>query len=218
MRKIAIIVAGGTGSRMNAPLPKQFLLLAGEPLLFHTLRKFEGIADQLILVMHPEWISYWNELRNEHSFSLTHTIVEGGSSRAQSVLKGLNTIQDDCLIAIHDAARPAVTKELIGNTFTNAEKHGACIPVFELKESIRELLPDGNSRAVDRSKFRSVQTPQTFKSTILKSAFQNSEYEKYTDDASLVESSGQPIFLIDGEEQNIKVTTSSDLQLVERFI
>ncbi len=218
MNKVAIIVAGGIGSRMAADLPKQFLPIANEPLLFHTLRKFENLVDHLILVMHPEWISYWNDLIAKHSFNVKHTIVAGGQTRAQSVLNGLEHVENDCLVAIHDAARPTVTKELIDSTFKNAEKHGACIPVIDLKDSIREISEDGNSKAVNRSKFKSVQTPQTFQASILKAAFENKDYEKYTDDASLVEANGTPVFLIEGEEKNIKVTTASDLILVASFI
>jgi 2-C-methyl-D-erythritol 4-phosphate cytidylyltransferase len=218
MNKVAIIVAGGIGSRMAADLPKQFLPIANEPLLFHTLRKFENLVDHLILVMHPEWISYWNDLIAKHSFNVNHTIVAGGQTRAQSVLNGLEHVKSDCLVAIHDAARPTVTKELIDSTFKNAEKHGACIPIIDIKDSIREISEDGNSKAVNRSKFKSVQTPQTFQSSILKAAFENKDYEKYTDDASLVEANGTRIFLIEGEEKNIKVTTASDLILVASFI
>jgi 2-C-methyl-D-erythritol 4-phosphate cytidylyltransferase len=218
MTKVAIIVAGGIGSRMAADLPKQFLPIANEPLLFHTLRKFENSVDQLILVMHPEWITYWNDLIAKYSFNVKHSIVAGGQTRARSVLNGLEHVENDCLVAIHDAARPTVTKELIDSTFKNAEKHGACIPVIDLKDSIREISEDGNSKAVNRSKFKSVQTPQTFQASILKAAFENKDYEKYTDDASLVEANGTPIFLIEGEEQNIKVTTASDLILVASFI
>ena len=218
MNKVAIIVAGGIGSRMAADLPKQFLPIANEPLLFHTLRKFENLVDHLILVMHPEWISYWNDLIAKHSFNVKHTIVAGGQTRAQSVLNGLEHVKSDCLVAIYDAARPTVTKELIDSTFKNAEKHGACIPVIDLKDSIREISEDGNSKAVNRSQFKSVQTPQTFQASILKAAFENKDYEKYTDDASLVEANGTPVFLIEGEEKNIKVTTASDLILVASFI
>jgi 2-C-methyl-D-erythritol 4-phosphate cytidylyltransferase len=218
MTKVAIIVAGGIGSRMAADLPKQFLPIANEPLLFHTLRKFENSVDQLILVMHPEWITYWNDLIAKYSFNVKHSIVAGGQTRAQSVLNGLEHVENDCLVAIHDAARPTVTKELIDSTFKNAEKHGACIPIIDIKDSIREISEDGNSKAVNRSKFKSVQTPQTFQASILKAAFENKDYEKYTDDASLAEANGTPVFLIEGEEQNIKVTTASDLILVASFI
>jgi len=218
MTKVAIVVAGGIGSRMSADLPKQFLPIANDPLLFHTLRKFENSVDELILVMHPEWITYWNDLIAKYSFNVKHTIVAGGQTRARSVLNGLEHVKSDCLVAIHDAARPTVTKELIDSTFKNAEKHGACIPVIDLKDSIREISEDGNSKAVNRSKFKSVQTPQTFQASILKAAFENKDYEKYTDDASLVEANGTPIFLIDGEEKNIKVTTATDLILVASFI
>lgn len=218
MKKVAIIVAGGVGSRMDAALPKQFLLIANQPLLFHTLRKFENSVEEIILVMHPEWISYWNDLIKEYTFELKHTLVAGGKSRAQSVLNGLNLINEDCLVAIHDAARPTVTKELIAKSFENAEQYGACIPVIDVKESLRMISADGKSNAVDRSQFKVVQTPQTFQSAILKAAFKNKDYEKYTDDASLVEANGQHIFLMEGDDKNIKVTTAADLKLVASFI
>lgn len=218
MTKVAIIVAGGIGSRMAADLPKQFLPIANEPLLFHTLRKFEGAVDKLILVMHPAYISYWNNLIIEHSFTVNHLIIAGGKTRAESVLNGLMQVDNDCLIAIHDAARPAVTKNLIEATFVKAEVHGACIPVIDLKDSIREVSSDGKSKAVNRNNFMIVQTPQTFQASILKAAFENKDYDNYTDDASLVEANGSQIFLIQGEENNIKITTSSDLVLVASFI
>jgi 2-C-methyl-D-erythritol 4-phosphate cytidylyltransferase len=218
MKKVAIIVAGGIGSRMDAALPKQFLLIANQPLLFHTLRKFEDSVDEIILVMHPEWISYWNDLITEHAFNVKHILVSGGKSRAQSVLNGLQLIIEDCLVAIHDAARPAVTKQLISNSFVNAEQHGACIPVIDLKDSLRIISSEGNSTAVNRSQYKIVQTPQTFQTAVIKAAFQNMDYEQYTDDASLVEANGHRVFLIEGEEKNIKVTTASDLQFIEAFI
>ena len=218
MKKVAIIVAGGVGSRMDAALPKQFLLIANQPLLFHTLSKFENSVEEIILVMHPEWISYWNDLIKEYTFDIKHTLVAGGKSRAQSVLNGLQLITEDCLVAIHDAARPAVSKELIVNSFVNALQYGACIPVIDLKDSLRMISADGNSSAVDRSQYKIVQTPQTFRSAIIKSAFQNKDYEIYTDDASLVEANGRHIFLMEGDDKNIKVTTAADLNLVASFI
>ncbi len=218
MKKAAIIVAGGSGSRMNAPLPKQFLNIANEPILFHTLRKFEDIADQIILVMHPEWISFWNKIISDSDFKVKHSLVAGGNNRAQSVLNGLNLIEELCLVAVHDAARPLVSKKLIVSTYENALLHDACIPVVELKESIRQVLEDSTSLAVDRSKFRVVQTPQTFKSSVLKTAFQTNEFEKYTDEASLVEASGKKIFLIEGEVTNFKITSPEDLTLAQNLI
>jgi len=218
MKKAAIIVAGGSGSRMNAPLPKQFLNIANEPILFHTLRKFEDIADQIILVMHPEWISFWSKIISDSDFKVKHSLVAGGNNRAQSVLNGLNLIEELCLVAVHDAARPLVSKKLIVSTYENALLHDACIPVVELKESIRQVLEDSTSLAVDRSKFRVVQTPQTFKSSVLKTAFQTNEFEKYTDEASLVEVSGKKIFLIEGEVTNFKITSPEDLTLAQNLI
>jgi 2-C-methyl-D-erythritol 4-phosphate cytidylyltransferase len=218
MKKVAIIVAGGSGSRMNAPLPKQFLNIANEPILFHTLRKFEDIADQIILVMHPEWILFWSKIISDSDFKVKHSLVAGGNNRAQSVLNGLNLIEELCLVAVHDAARPLVSKKLIVSTYENALLHDACIPVVELKESIRQVLEDSTSFAVDRSKFRVVQTPQTFKSSVLKTAFQTNEFEKYTDEASLVEASGKKIFLIEGEVTNFKITSPEDLTLAKNLI
>jgi len=218
MKKAAIIVAGGSGSRMKAPLPKQFLHIANEPILFHTLRKFENIADQIILVMHPEWISFWNNTILDNNFTVKHTLVGGGTNRAQSVLNGLNMIDDNCLVAVHDAARPLVSKNLISSTYANALLHDSCIPVVQLKESIRQVLEESNSVAVDRSNFRIVQTPQTFKSSVLKTAFQTTEFEKFTDEASLVEASGKKIFLIEGEVTNFKITSPEDLTLAQNLI
>ncbi|MFM7015849.1 MAG: 2-C-methyl-D-erythritol 4-phosphate cytidylyltransferase [Bacteroidota bacterium] len=218
MKKVAIIVAGGSGSRMNAPLPKQFLLIANEPVLFHTLRKFEKVADQTILVMHPEWITHWKQLIIDHHFTLEHSIVSGGETRAESVYNGLKTIDSNCLVAVHDAARPLVTTHLIEQTFETAEKHGACIPVISLKESIRRIQEGGSSSFVNREEYKIVQTPQTFQYKLLMEAYANENRAYFTDDASLVEASGQPVFLIEGEESNIKITLPTDLIIAQQFI
>ena len=218
MKKVAIIVAGGSGSRMNAPLPKQFLLIADEPVLFHTLRKFEGEVNQVVLVMHPDWIAHWEQLISHYQFPIHHSIIAGGASRAESVYNGLQAIEGDCLIAVHDAARPLVSKELIKRTFEGAAESGACIPAITVKESMRQINEHGVHHVVDRNQFRIVQTPQVFQSELLHAAYKQINRHLYLDDASLVEANGKSICIIDGEESNIKITTPTDLLIAQQLI
>lgn len=217
MKKIAIIVAGGQGIRMKGPLPKQFIDLCDEPILFHTLRKFDSAGCQLILVMNPTYIDFWKSLCIERGFDLQHEIVPGGSTRAESVKNGIHLTDDNTLIAVHDAVRPLVTINLIDQLFKDANIHGAAIPVVEVKDSLRQITSSG-SVAIVRSNYKIVQTPQVFASELLKKAFNVEGYEKFTDEASLVEASGVKIHLIQGEETNIKITNPIDLIVAETFL
>lgn len=219
MKTYALIMAGGKGLRMGADLPKQFLLLAGKPVLMHTLEAFHRADSQteLILVLPLEHQAYWKELCATYDFTLKHRVATGGSVRFESVRNGLALVEDDGLIAVHDGVRPLVQPTLIRKCFEAAAEKGAVIPVFELTESIRRV--DGNgSRAEDRSLFRSVQTPQTFRSTILKKAYEQAYRAEFTDDASVVEAAGQQIALVDGHRENIKITTPQDLLLAEQLL
>ncbi len=217
MRKIAIIVAGGQGIRMKGSLPKQFLAISGEPVLFHTLRKFNHDGIRIILVMNEEWIDYWNDLVREFEFEVYHDVVAGGASRALSVLNGLQLIDDHSLVAVHDAVRPLVTESLIQELYSQAEINKAVIPVVAVKDSLR--IVDGIiSKAVSRNNFRAVQTPQVFHSALLKEAFMQEGFEGFTDEASLVESYGHTIHLINGEDFNIKITVPADFVFAEAIL
>lgn len=219
MKTYAIILAGGKGLRMGADLPKQFLLLAGKPVLMHTLEAFHQAdsTTELILVLPLDHQAYWKELCMRHAFTLMHTIVTGGNVRFESVRNGLALVTEESLVAVHDGVRPLVKPTLIAKCFEAAADKGAVIPVFELTESIRRIEGD-RSRAEDRSLFRSVQTPQTFRSELLKKAYEQAFKAEFTDDASVVEAAGCEIALVEGHRENIKITTPQDLLLAELLL
>lgn len=219
MKKYAIIVAGGKGLRMGSDIPKQFLLLAGKPVLMHTLEAFSKLGDiELILVLPANQISYWLELCPKYNFTVLHTLVEGGETRFNSVKNGLGAIPnsaDSGLVAIHDGVRPFVSSEIIQNSFSLAAIKGNAVASIQPKDSIRHL--EGQlSKSVDRSKYVLVQTPQTFQINLIKKAYEGaSNPSQYTDDASVAEGAGFSIALIDGDYRNIKITTSEDLVIAE---
>ena len=216
-KKTAIIVAGGKGERMYSEIPKQFLELAGKPILMHTLEKFHFFSDEmeLILVLPALQIDFWKELCEKHHFFLPHKIVEGGSARFFSVKNGLQQAENsDGLIAIHDGVRPLVDMETIKRSFESAEQMGASIPVVDMIESLRKVTENG-SVAVDRNAFKLVQTPQVFQSEIILKSYEQPYNEQFTDDASVVESAGYSVQLVEGNRENIKITNVLDLQLAE---
>ncbi len=212
MLRSAIIVAGGSGTRMGGPIPKQFLLLKGKPLLCWTIEAFHRYdpALPIILVLPEQQITGWKNLCIGHQFHLPHTIVAGGAERFHSVRNGLAQVEHDGLVAVHDGVRPLVSETLIDRCFRAAEAHGAAIPVVPIASSVREVVGDA-SRALDRSKLRAVQTPQCFRVEVLRKAFDLPYDPAFTDEATLVERIGAQVHLVDGEERNIKVTTKEDL-------
>jgi 2-C-methyl-D-erythritol 4-phosphate cytidylyltransferase len=218
MKKIAIIVAGGRGKRMNSPLPKQFMLLQNKPILMITLEKFFLYDNtiELRLVLPSSEINNWNLLCEKYDFKLGHQIYEGGIHRFFSVKNGLQHIDGKSLIAIHDGVRPLVSLKTIKNCFELAEEKGTAVPVMNLTESIRQLTTDGSVNR-DRSLYRLVQTPQVFQSEILVNAYHSEYQESFTDDASVVENYGAKIFLAEGNEENIKITSPQDLLIAEAF-
>lgn len=218
MKRSVIITAGGTGKRMGSDLPKQFLLIAGKPLLFHTIVRFHEFdrEAQLILSLPADRISYWKDLCSEHGLAIPHEIVEGGKERFHSIQNALSLATGN-IIAIHDGVRPLVSLETIRNCFEAAETQGSAVPVVEVKESLRELHENG-SKALIRSNYRLVQTPQVFSADILRDAYKQEFHEGITDDASLVEALGVSIVLVPGNETNIKITSPSDLSLAEVLI
>jgi 2-C-methyl-D-erythritol 4-phosphate cytidylyltransferase len=218
--KYAVIVAGGSGSRMKSDVPKQFLLLAGTPVIIHTLNRFIEASKEikLILVLPENEIKAWESLSLKHNFKAPVTIVKGGSSRFQSVKNGLNAIADkEALVAIHDGVRPFIRKEIIEESFSVAELHGNAVASVPLKDSIRLVLGE-KSNALDRTNFRLIQTPGTFKLSLIKKAYQSEEIYLFTDDASVAENIGIEIRLIEGSFENIKITTPEDLAIAEALI
>ena len=215
-QKVAIIVAGGKGERMNSTIPKQFLTLAGKPVLMHTLQQFHRYSDEikLILVLPADLFEIWTILCMTYHFTLPHEVVAGGMTRFYSVKNALDTITERALIAIHDGVRPLVDVETIKRCFEEAEKSGAAVPVVDLVDSIRQVNPSG-SNAVDRKNFRLVQTPQVFSSKVIQKSYQQAYSEQFTDDASVAEAAGYTINLVEGNRKNIKITTAIDLKLAQ---
>ncbi len=210
MKKVVIITAAGTGERMQSQLPKQFLLLSGIPVLMHTIKKFDGIVDGEILVTLPEnYMDYWKKLCAEYDFNIPHTTTAGAATRFESVRNALEKINvDEALVAVHDGVRPLVSELLIKNIFSAAEKNGNAVPFIPLAESIRSMDGAKNSYA-DRKNFVSIQTPQCFSLSSLKKAYAQNFSEAFTDDATTVEAAtGEKIFLVEGEKQNIKSTVN----------
>ncbi|SIT12569.1 2-C-methyl-D-erythritol 4-phosphate cytidylyltransferase [Belliella pelovolcani] len=218
MNKYAVIVAGGSGTRMGAPMPKQYLPIGGMPVLMHTLRKFVRAVFniKLILVIPANDFELWTELCEQHQFQIPHQVVAGGKSRFQSVKNGLNMIPDhEGLVAIHDGVRPFVEAEVIQSSYEVAAKSGSAIAVVALKDSIRKLQDDGKSVFQERQYFRLVQTPQTFQVSKIKKAFEVPELHTFTDDATVYEHQGWQVELIAGNLENIKITTPEDLEYAE---
>ncbi len=212
--QFAVIVAGGSGTRMGGDVPKQFLPVAGLPVLMHTLRRFHdhSPALTLILVLPGKDVPYWEELCRTYHFSVPVTVVTGGNTRFQSVKNGLGAIAaQEGLVAIHDGVRPLVPRATIDESFRVAYEKGCAVAAVALKDSIRAVNAEGGSQALDRSAFRLVQTPQTFRLSVIRKGFEQPEQSGFTDDASVAESAGFPITLIEGAYANIKITTPDDL-------
>lgn len=217
--RIAIIVAGGKGERMQTDIPKQFIEIKGKPILMHTLEVFHryDASIKLILVLPALQIVFWENLCKKYSFSLQHQIVEGGKTRFDSVKNGLSAVEVPALVAVHDGVRPLVSIDTIERCFCEAGKFDAAIPVIDLVDSIRKISENG-SQSVDRSSYKLVQTPQVFDSEILIKAYRQEFSSLFTDDASVVEAFGKTINLVEGNRENIKITTSFDLQMAETLL
>ena len=226
MKKIAVIVAGGTGLRMNSTIPKQFLLLQGKPVLFHTLNQFKKADPSILLyvVLPKNQMDFWAKLCIEFPeivANTPHTLVEGGETRFHSSQNGLAAIAEteDCLIAIHDGVRPLIKPELILSAFEYAELHGNAILSIATKDSIRKWDTDLQKYiSVKRDEIRIIQTPQIFRLNSLRMAFNQIYSTEFTDDASVVESKGETINLVDGDYANLKITSPEDLNLAESLM
>jgi 2-C-methyl-D-erythritol 4-phosphate cytidylyltransferase len=205
MEKIVLIVAGGKGNRMSSTIPKQFMVIAGLPILMHTIKKFWFFENtmRIIVVLPEEHIKYWKKLCREYRFKIKHTIRKGGETRYHSVKSGLRGIKPGYLVAIHDGVRPLVSRNTIKRCFAKAAKTGAAIPVIDTGESIR-FVEGSHNRTADRTKYKIVQTPQVFKSELLIKAFRKPFKDTFTDDAAVVENIGHAISLVEGNPENIK--------------
>lgn len=218
-RKIAIVVAGGSGARMGSELPKQFLPLRGKPLLMYTLQRFHEADStmELVLTLPVGELERWQAYCTEHCFCIPHRVVVGGETRFHSVLNALNTLTTPCMVAVHDGVRPFVSVAVITRCFERAAQTGAAIPVVVPVDSLRQVLKEG-SKAVLREDYRLVQTPQVFDSALLKAAYAQPYCTDFTDDASVVERLGHAVGLVEGNRENIKITTPFDLVVAEALM
>jgi 2-C-methyl-D-erythritol 4-phosphate cytidylyltransferase len=219
MKEYALIVAGGKGTRIKSKIPKQFLELSGLPILMHTINAFFRYSEKVnvILVLPTDDFETWETLCLKHNFNKPILLQAGGDSRFQSVKNGLSRIADEGLVAIHDGVRPLVSEDIIGASFRLAAVHQSAVAAVRLKESIR-ITDQDNTKAVDRSKFRLIQTPQTFQVKLIKDAYQMKEDPSMTDDASVAEHAGHVISLFEGSYENIKITTPEDLVIAEALM
>lgn len=216
--RYALLVAGGSGLRMGAALPKQFLPLGGRPVLMHTLERFAPLVERLILVLPEEQRGYWAELCRQHDFTLPHEVTAGGATRFHSVSAGLSLLPEEGLVAVHDGVRPLLSAGLIEACFEAAARVGAALPALPVTDSLRQLQ-EGSSRAVDRADYVAVQTPQTFQLRQLHVAYHQPYRPSFTDDASVWEAAGYAApQLVPGEPQNIKLTQPLDLKLAELLL
>ena len=216
-----IIVAGGKGLRMGSDIPKQFLPIGGKPVLMRTLERFREYSDdiQIILVLPEAQQEYWHQLCDEYHFDVEYTLANGGQTRFHSVQNGLAKVPDDAqgVVGVHDGVRPFPSIEVIRNCYETARTAKAVIPVIPVVETVRQLDGD-SSQTVPRDQYRLVQTPQTFDIQLLKAANKQPYNDGFTDDASVVESFGHKITLVEGNRENIKITTPYDLKIAEVLI
>ena len=229
MKRFAVVVAGGKGLRMNNLIPKQFLCLNGTPILMRTINRLKSFdhSINIIVVLPKEQIGYWKDLCIRHGFITEHAVTEGGSTRFFSVNNGLKMVESDSVVAIHDGVRPFISDSVLKDAYETAESEGSAIPVIPLIDSIRSVDENGDSHAEDRSVFRLVQTPQVFRTNLIKDAFlkaaasDEETQSSFTDDASVFEYAGGKISLVGGDPDNIKITSPKDLEtasvIVKRY-
>jgi 2-C-methyl-D-erythritol 4-phosphate cytidylyltransferase len=219
VNKYAIIVAGGSGHRMLSEIPKQFLSIAGKPVLLYSLEAFaNAIPDIIIILVLPEAnIHTWKETLIKYKVSIKHILIHGGETRSQSVKNGLQQITEPGRVAIHDGVRPLITPSAIKRLFDDAETYGSAIPAVPVTDTVRYIESD-HSILLDRNQLRLVQTPQIFQSDDLHKAYEISSSGSYTDDATVFESAGFEVHLCDGEAENIKLTKPIDLAIAEAIL
>jgi 2-C-methyl-D-erythritol 4-phosphate cytidylyltransferase len=216
LKKYAIIVAGGAGTRMGTEIPKQFLEVKGRPVLMHSMNRFFDfdIHINIIVVLPEHQIEYWQKLCITHQFNVPHQVVKGGTERFYSVKNGLDVISENSFVAIHDAVRPLVSTETISAAFESAIQYGSGIPAIPMNESIRQFEGENNF-AVDRSNYKIIQTPQCFYTAEILAAYKQDYKTEFTDDATVLESHGGKVKLTNGNLENIKITNPRDLILAQ---
>ncbi|MFO7670637.1 MAG: 2-C-methyl-D-erythritol 4-phosphate cytidylyltransferase [Bacteroidales bacterium] len=214
-----VVVAGGSGRRMGGPIPKQYLDLKGKPVIIHTLEKFFRYDPlmRIVVVLGENHRKYWNEITASYETAREIEVVSGGENRSDSVKYGLELIPDGCIVGIHDAVRPLVSQETIGRCYRAAIETGSGIPVVEMDDSVRMITGMG-SENLDRAILRRVQTPQVFRSELIREAYGHSIAPSVTDDASVFESFHGQVTLVMGNPENIKITNASDLELASLII
>ena len=212
MELYVVIVAGGSGKRMGAEIPKQFLELAGRPVLMHTIERFKSFSDaiEIITVLPENQLRHWIELQKKYSFTVPHTLVKGGYHRFFSVRNGLKFVNIPGLVAIHDGVRPFVSIDTIKRCFDTAAKLGNAVPSVSPTESLRMLTEQG-SLPINRLHVKQIQTPQVFNAELIKKAYLQEYRPEFTDDATVLEMTGEKINLIEGNRENIKITNPEDL-------
>lgn len=219
MKKYAVIVAGGSGIRMDSELPKQFILLKNKPVLYYTLKTFlDAYNDlQIILVLPVDFTDMGQEIIDAWFDKDRIKVTAGGDTRFQSVKNGLQLVDEDAIVFVHDAVRCLLSTGLIHRCYEQALATGTAIPVITSRDSVRVVTADGNN-SFDRNKIMLVQTPQTFHGKILLPAFKIDFKDKFTDEATVVEAFGMKVTLVEGEENNIKITRPLDLIIAEKIL
>jgi len=219
LKRYAVIVAGGSGTRMQSAVPKQFLLLNGKPVLMYTIENFYNTspAPTIMLALHSNFHDYWRNLCKQHNFTIPHEVIAGGQTRFHSVKNSIIDIPDDALVAVQDAVRPLTSTSVIEAAYQCALEHGNAVTAVKSRDSIRQMS-NGQSTALKRDEIYLVQTPQTFKANILKQAYLQEFNNDFTDDASVVERSGEQIRLVDGDYTNIKITFPEDIAIAELLL
>lgn len=219
MKKYIIIVAGGKGLRMGGEIPKQFIPIGGKPVLMRTIETFYAYDSsiQIILVLPVSQQEYWKDLCLEYSFDIPHQVADGGETRFHSVKSGLNLVEEEGWVGVHDGVRPFVSRDVIERCYSAAAMWQAVIPVVDVVETVRHLTKEG-SETVPRDQYKLVQTPQVFDVSLLKKAYNQEYTSHFTDDASVVEALGVKVHLVEGNRENVKLTTPFDLKLAEMLI
>ena len=223
MKKYIIVVAGGKGMRMGGEMPKQFQLLGNKPVVMVTLERLHMMAPdvELIMVLPAEHFELWDELCTKYEFAVPVRLAKGGSTRFHSVQNGLALIEDfeDAVVGVHDGVRPFVSQKVVEECFREAWIHGAAIPMIDLQDSLRHIVGvNGVTEVVPRDRYRLVQTPQVFRLPLLRKAYEQRFIESFTDDASVVEALGEHVAGVEGNRENIKLTTPFDLMVAKTLL
>lgn len=215
----SLIVAGGSGNRMGTSIPKQFIEVAGKPVLMHTIERFRSFDDsaEIIVVLPADQLDYWETLLEKYSFAIPHIKVRGGDTRFSSVRNGLGSVGETGLVAIHDGVRPLVSKETISRCFEAAGKFGNAVPVISPPDSLRMVTDQGNI-PVERMKIKIIQTPQVFDIGLIKNAYLQDYDPNFTDDATVLEKKGVKIYFVEGNRENIKITGKEDLLIAAALL